>query len=141
MKDSVTVHWKGGMLFAGKSEAGHEMLADARESVGGARSAPSAVEWLYFSLGACTGMDVVSLLRKMRQEVTSYDIQMEFDFQDEEWPHYVRAARVTHVLRGPNLDPALVAKAVALTNDKYCSVASSLRYAAEVTSDFVIEPS
>ena len=78
------VEYKGGMEFVGKVASGHDVRMDAGDSVGGADSAPRPVEVLLSSLGGCTGMDVVSVLRKMKTEPKSLQIEI----QDERATEY-----------------------------------------------------
>jgi putative redox protein len=127
------------MKFTGKGDFGAEMVADAAADVGGGESAATPIELLAFALGACSGMDVVSILRKMKQEITSYTIHVEVDRPTNEYPRPVRKAHIVHVLSGPALEPGMVEKAVRLSDEKYCAVAASLRFPAEVTGEYRIE--
>ena len=135
----MTINWQGGMRFTSKGKFGTEMVADAAADVGGSESAATPLEWLYFALGACTGMDVVSILRKMKQEVTKYSIEVGVDRPATDYPKPIEKAHIIHIISGPNLESEMVDKAVRLSDEKYCAVAASLRFAAEVTSEFRIE--
>ena len=83
------------------------------------------MELLLIALGGCTGMDVVSILKKMRQELTDYQLKV----RGERAPEHPRAythITVEHIVRGRNLNPELVERAARLSETKYCSVLASL---------------
>jgi putative redox protein len=139
MSETMTVSWEGGMLFTAKDDLGWELRSDARENVGGSESAPGPVAIFYFATGACTGMDVVSILRKMKQDVTSYSVTVEAERPSPEYPKPVERLRLTHKLSGNGLNRELVEKAVRLSDQKYCPIIASLRRSAQVVSETVIE--
>jgi len=134
----MKIEWKGGLRFESLANTGELMAADAPTDVGGDDSAPSPMEMLYFSLGACTGIDVVSLLKKMRQDVTAYEIELAITRDTSDWPRPMQAVLITHIVHGKKLDLAMVEKAVGLSDEKYCSVAATLRYRPEITSQIRI---
>ncbi len=138
MSDVTTIRWVGGMKFTAKDDWGNEMFADSGKEHGGEESAPSPVDYLYFASGACTGMDVVSLLHKMRQELTDYRIEIIADRRDE-FPRAVERLKVVHHVKGNNLDRELVEKAVRLSDEKYCTVLASLRINVNVESELQIK--
>ena len=87
---------------------------------------PSPVVALLYSLGGCGGMDVIGILRKMRQDVTGYEIEIVGE-RKEDHPRAVTAIEVVHRFRGRNLNPASIADAIRLSDTKYCSVHATLR--------------
>ena len=132
--------WNGRMAFKGTAPSGVEIAFDTYPESGGDLSAPSPLETFACSVAACGGMDVVSILRKMRQDVTDYSVHIEWERSPEgEWPRPITKVVMTHRLKGNDLDPALVEKAVRLSNEKYCGVLSTIRSEPEVSSTFVIE--
>ena len=139
MSGGMKITWQGGMKFTSVGSFGTEMVTDAARDVGGGESAASPIEWLVFALGACTGMDVVSILRKMKQQITSYSIEVEVQRPTNDYPRPIEKAHIVHTLSGPALEPEMVEKAVRLSDEKYCAVAASLRASAEVTSEYRIE--
>lgn len=139
MSDTMTVRWTGGMSFSATSKFGMEMRADASRQVGGEESAPSPGEYLYFAAAGCTGMDVISILNKMKQEVSSYSITVEVERHMGDYPRPITKLKVIHTLSGPNLDPEAVEKAVKLSDEKYCFVAASLRQPVEVSAEYRVE--
>jgi len=123
----VTVTLEEGMRFRGEDERGLSILM---EGEGGAHPTPMRV--LAMALGGCTGMDVISILRKMRQEVTGYAIRVGGP-RASDHPHVFMALNVEHLVRGRSLDPEKVARAVTLSATRYCPVSAMLRHAAPVT--------
>ncbi|TCS81507.1 putative redox protein [Tepidibacillus fermentans] len=131
----VNVEWKGNMAFEGKGDSGHSVLLDAAPQVGGQNQGPRPMETLLFALGGCTGMDVVSILKKMRQEIETFHMEITGDRASEHPKRYTKI-NVHYDLTGPNLNEEKVRKAIKLTQETYCSVSKSLN--AEVTYSFSI---
>ena len=90
------------------------------------------------SLAGCTAMDIVSLLEKMRQEITAVEVAVEAPVTDEH-PRTYTAMKIIYTLRGPNLDREKVEKAVALSKEKYCGVSALLAKAVPITYEIVLE--
>jgi putative redox protein len=132
----TTVRWKGGMAFEAEPPSGVKFTMDAHPEFGGEGQGPTPVEVLVSALAACSGIDVVSILEKKRQRVTEYAIEVEYDRDPPEsgWPRPLKAIRVRHIVKGENLDPAAVARAVELSDEKYCTVASTLRVGVPITT-------
>lgn len=142
MLSMVTVQWKGGMAFESTPESGCTFTMDAYPEVGGQNLGPTPVEALLSSLAACTGMDVISILQKKRQEVSSYRIEVSgVRMLEGAFPRPFTGIKVIHFLTGPNLDPVAVARAIELSDEKYCTVAATLRANPVMISEFVIEQS
>jgi putative redox protein len=131
---SATVHYAGNDFFVAVSPSGHAVPID----VNGARSAAaSPLELLVLSLGACTAADVISILKKKRETVTDYRVEVRGE-RREEHPRSFRKLEVRHLLRGRGISEAAVAQAVTLSTEKYCSVAATLRPTAEIVSSWEI---
>ena len=96
------------------------------------------MEMLLVGLAACTGMDVLAILRKMRQEVTSYEVRVRDRRSDEHPKRFVEIV-VEHVVRGPALDEGAVARAVQLSAKKYCPASAALAAGCPVRHAHVIE--
>jgi putative redox protein len=132
MAVEVEVIWQGAMAFVGTGAASNfPVKMDASPDVGGSGQGARPMELLLIALGGCTGMDVVSILKKMRQELTDYQIKI----RGERAPEHPRAythITVEHIIRGRNLNPELVEKAVRLSETKYCSVLATINKAARV---------
>ena len=102
-------------------------------------TSPSPVQALLCAAGACTGMDVISILRKKRQAVTGYQIALEGVRRDEH-PRGFTAITMVHQFRGTDLSADAIDEAIRLSVDKYCSVVATLRPGVAVTSRFEILP-
>ncbi|MCK5585747.1 OsmC family protein [Candidatus Bipolaricaulota bacterium] len=125
------VEFTSGMAFVGKGASGHEVHMDAGESVGGADAAARPVEVLLSSLGGCTGMDVVSILRKMKTEPSSLQIEI----QDERAPEYPKVFTKIHLIyrvEGDVPEENLI-KAIDMSLAKYCPIANTLGGVSEIS--------
>ena len=98
---------------------------------------PSPIEALLASIGACTAMDVICILRKKRQNVTSYEVEVEGERRDEH-PRSFTKFEIVHRFRGGELSAAAIEEAIRLSETKYCSIVSTLRPAVPVTSRYEI---
>jgi putative redox protein len=121
-------------LFVGISPSGHALVIETDAT---RACAPTPMELLLLALGGCTGVDVVSILRKKRERVTGYRIEVRGERRTEHPRAYTRI-EVRHVLRGHKLSERAVAQAIKLSDEKYCSVAATLRPAAEIVSSYEI---
>lgn len=135
MGRSVTLTWKGdGLKFEGVTSNGRVDLASGLDPEG---SGNSPMDLLSVALGGCTAMDVLSILDKMRQPVETFTIEVTGD-RAEEHPKRYTSMEVVYRLRG-DLDEAKVARAIELSETRYCSVEATLRPAVPITSRFEIE--
>jgi putative redox protein len=98
---------------------------------------PSPTQALLASAAACTGMDVISILRKKRQRVTGYEIEIVGDRADTHPRKFTKLALV-HRFHGMDLSPAALEEAIRLSEEKYCSVMATLRGCVEITSRYEI---
>jgi putative redox protein len=128
---------KDGMHFVGELE-GFEIPIDANVSVGGQNKGPRPKGLLLTSLAACTAMDVISILRKMRIEPESFSVEARADVTDDH-PKVFKAIHITYTLKGRDIAKDKVEKAVQLSQEKYCGVSAMLKKAAPVEYDIVIE--
>ena len=101
--------------------------------------APSPMEAVLVALGCCTGMDVISILRKQRQQVTGYEVEVIAE-RAEQHPKVFTAMEVVHRVRGRDLREAGVAEAIRLSDTKYCSVHAMLRASVRLSSRYEIVP-
>jgi putative redox protein len=130
----AVVHLVGEDLFKCRTPSGHDIDIDTdRER----NSAPSPMELLLVALGSCTGVDVVSILRKKREQVTDYRVEVRGERRDEH-PRSYKRMEVHHIVTGRNISERSVAQAIELSETKYCSVAATLRPTAEIVSTFEI---
>jgi len=114
------------MHFQAQTAAGHEVILDAAEPFGGQNAGPQPMEMLLLSLAACTAMDVISILRKMRQQVDSYQVRVTGQ-RAEEHPRVYTHIRVEHIATG-DIDEERLARAIELSHTKYCPVTAMLRH-------------
>ncbi len=116
---------------------GHKILMDAAPEVGGENKGPTPKPFLMVSLGGCTGMDVISIAKKMRQDIISFDIEVIGDME-EEFPKEYTGIHIIYTFKGNNLDPEKLDKAVNLSQDRYCGISATLRKAMGLTYEMVI---
>lgn len=137
MKHSVKTSWKGQMAFDSEV-SGHTFRMDAPAEANGADSGPRPKELMLSSVAGCTGMDVVSLLNKMRVEIKDFKILVEADLTDEHPKHYTKM-HITYVFYGKDLPTDKIQKAVELSQERYCGVSFMFKKAFEVTYEIKIE--
>ena len=130
----AVVQLTGNDLFVGYSPSGRAVTIDTDHV---RNSAPSPMELLMLALGSCTGVDVVSILKKKRQNVTEYRVEVRGQ-RREDHPRSYKRLEVHHILTGRNISEQSVAMAIELSEQKYCSVAATLRPTAEIVSSFEV---
>lgn len=136
MKEEINVSWNDKMSFTAKVN-GHEIIIDAVEAVGGEDKGPQPKPFMLVALGGCTGMDVVSILKKMRVELKDFNVKVEGELT-EEHPKHFHKMHVTYEFWGKDLPMDKLKKAVSLSEDRYCGVSESYKKAMELTSEIVI---
>jgi len=129
----ASVKWVGQELFMGTSESGHTIVLDAN----GGSSAPSPLENVLISLGACSSVDIVSILEKTRQAVTGCRVDISGTRVDTV-PKLFSDIHLHFVITGNDVAEKHVDRAVSLSADKYCSVALMLNKSVNITHDFEI---
>lgn len=135
----VEVHWQGGAAFAGDSGSGHRLVIDGPPEGGGTNQGMRPMELLLLGMAACTAYDVVSILRKSRQEPSTCRVTVEAD-RAERPPQVFTEIRVRFTLSGASLKPQVVERAIKLSSEKYCSASIMLGKTARITHEFHIEP-
>lgn len=125
MKKVIDVAWTGNMKFETTID-GHKLTLDAAEEVGGQNQGYRPKTLLMVALAGCTGMDVVSILAKMRVEITHFSLHLEGDIR-EEHPKKYEAMKVVYIFKGKDLEYAKIEKAVNLSIERYCGVNANLR--------------
>jgi putative redox protein len=136
MKSRIDCAWKQGMAFEADVN-GFKLMIDAEPDVGGEDKGPRPKPLTLVSLAGCTGMDVISILKKMRIEPEYFNIAVEGDMM-EEHPKYYHKIHVIYELKGAEIDPEKVEKAVTLSRERYCGVYALLVKGAEITYEIRI---
>jgi putative redox protein len=136
---TVEVDLVDGMHFESFGEDRVRVDLDSGADTGGQGLGWRPMELMLVALGSCTGMDVLSILRKKRQAVTGYTIRVSGERADTE-PHVYTAITVEHVVRGENIAEHAVRHAVDLSEQKYCPAYAMLSKAAPITSSIQILP-
>ena len=134
----AVIHTAGDGLFIGVTPSGHAQVLDTDHE---RASAATPLELLLIALGGCTAVDVVSILKKKRQKVSDYRVEVRGARRDEH-PRAFTRIEVRHIVHGRGVSEAAVASAVELSETKYCSVAATLRPGVEIVTTYeVIEES
>src|SRR5438094_5242706 len=133
-ESKAIIQFAGDEFFVGVTPSGH---AQAIETNSDRASAATPMELLLIALGSCTAVDVISILKKKRQQVTDYRVEVSGARRDEH-PHSYTRLDVKHIIRGHAVSEQAVARAVELSDTKYCSVAATLRGSAEIITSYEI---
>lgn len=128
------------MAFEATPPTGNKFVMDSLPETGGTSKGPSPVEALLGAAAACSAMDVMSIMAKKRQVVTSYRVEIEGERdQAGQWPRPFLSIKLRHIIKGENIDPVAMARSVELSDEKYCTVLATLRAAPKIESEWVIE--
>lgn len=126
-----------GMTFLGTADTGFTVQMDASPAVGGDDSGFRPMELLLIGLGGCTAMDVISILRKKRQDVTGFEVKLDAK-QSSEHPHVFTHIIIKYIVRGYQIDEKAVARAIELSETKYCPAQAMLEQATTVENSYEI---
>ncbi|MEN8007596.1 MAG: OsmC family protein [Candidatus Krumholzibacteriota bacterium] len=135
--ETMTATWTGGMRFVHKSASGHDLVTDAAEAKGGGGTGPSPMELIILGLIGCTGVDVASILERMREPLQGLEVSAICE-RAPEHPKVYTKIHLTYSLQG-DLEEKKVRRAIELSENKYCSVSAMLGHTAEITHEYVIE--
>lgn len=137
MTDTINIQLKGEMSFDVEID-GHHLIIDSAPEVGGKNLGPKPKPLMLASLAGCTGMDVVSILRKMRVPFDDLRIEVQGTLTETHPRYYDRMHIIYHV-KGSNLSLDKIETAVNLSQDKYCGVTHSYRQSATITYEIKLE--
>lgn len=137
MKTSIDMNWKGGMAFETEMN-GHKIVVDASDEVGGQNLGPRPKGLMMVALAGCTGMDVVSILKKMRVDLTYFNVRVEGNLT-EEHPKHFDGMKLIYEFSGENLDREKLKKAIDLSMERYCGVSAVYKKVMEMSYDIVIK--
>lgn len=125
------------MSFIGKADSNHFVVMDASKKVGGEESAVKPIELILIGLGGCTGVDVVSILSKMRAPLEKLEILINAE-QSDDFPKVFTKIHIDYTFYGQGLKNEQVERAVNLSKEKYCSVSAMLSKSAEISHSYKI---
>ncbi len=131
------VVWNGKMKFTGNTPSNFSIVMDASLDHGGEDQGPRPMELVLVALGGCTGMDVISILQKMKEKVENFEIKISAE-RAEEHPKVYKKVHLEYIFKGENLKEENIKKAIELSQTKYCSVSAILKGTAEVTYSWKI---
>jgi len=128
-----------GVTFLGKTDSNHWVPMDGPVEFQGSNAAIRPKELVLIGLGGCTGSDVSSILTKMREPVRRFEIDLKAEVAADH-PKVFTKINITYKFWGENLNRTNIDKAIALSQDKYCSVSAMLKKAVEITHSCEINP-
>jgi putative redox protein len=128
----ATITLREGMAFSATSGSGHEIILDTGIDSGGQDQGPSPMELLLMGTAGCTAMDVISILRKQRQDVTAYQVRVH-GTRAPTHPKVYTDITLEHIITGHNISEAAVARAIELSVNKYCSAYVMMSKTAKMT--------
>lgn len=131
MHHKIDCKWLNNMAFEANADE-HIVNMDADEAAGGQGKGPRPKLLTLASLAGCTGMDVISILKKMQIVPEYFNIQVEGELTDEH-PKYYKKIHLTYQFKGSDIDPEKVEKAINLSQEKYCGVSALLKKGAELS--------
>lgn len=137
MKQTLKTEWKGDMKFEAEVN-GHRLTIDALTESGGHDEGPRPKNLMLLALAGCTGMDVVSILKKMRVELTSFDVDVIADMTEEHPKHYTHM-HIRYIFSGHDLPMDKLQKAIDLSQERYCGVSFMYRKAMKITHEIIIK--
>lgn len=137
MKQKINLDFIGGMAFETELN-GHKIYLDATDEVGGKDTGPRPKGLMMVALAGCTGMDVVSILKKMRVEYDALNIEVEGEMADEHPKKFV-GMKVIYKFKGKDLPMEKIKKAVDLSRERYCGVSANYSDSFEVRHEIVLE--
>lgn len=137
MKETVSATWLNDLAFEADVD-GHKIYMDSSQEHGGKNTGPRPKPLMMVALAGCTGMDVASILKKMRENVEEFTVHVEGDVT-EEHPKRFEGMKVIYKLRGKGIDRKNVEKAVNLSISRYCGVSANYAEAFPIDHEIIIE--
>ena len=134
----VNVKWEGSMRFTATTEEGDSLTMDTDPEGGGEGHGFRPVKLVLVGLGGCTGMDIIWILKRQRQEVTGLEMKVTGTRRKKD-PMYYESVQIEYVVRGRGLRESAVKRAIELSEQKYCSVRGIFRPDVKVTTSYRIE--
>jgi putative redox protein len=139
MKQTIKTRWLNDLAFEAEID-GHKIYLDAAPEHGGKNMGPRPKQLMMVALAGCTAMDVASMLKKMREEVEEFTVEVEGDRSDEH-PKKYNSMKVIYHVKGKNISRKNVEKAVDLSANKYCGVSANYSKSFPISHEIRIEES
>jgi putative redox protein len=136
-RNEISATWQGGLAFEASNSAGLKIVMDSPLAEGQPKG-PAPMQVLLMSLAGCTAMDVVSILQKKRQDITAVEVNVVGNRADDH-PRYYTDIEVSFIVRGRDVDPKAVERAIELSSEKYCSASANLKPTSRITHSFRVE--
>jgi putative redox protein len=134
----MILEWKTNYQLEARNEKGLSVRFDAPLTHGGEETALSPMENVLASLAACSSFHVITILKKMKQKVSNYSVEATAERRETPPPRVFTKIHLKYVVKGLDIDPNAVKKAVHLSEEKYCSVGGMLKNAVELTSSYQV---
>ncbi|MDB9788383.1 OsmC family protein [Candidatus Thioglobus sp.] len=134
---NLSVNWVDGMLMVGKSHSGHSITMDGPIEIGGENLGVRPMEMLLLGVAGCTMIDVITTLKKMRQNLSHCETRISAERANEH-PKVFTDIHIQFIVKGKDLDSKKVDKAITLSAEKYCSASIMLGKTSKITHDFEV---
>ena len=134
---NISVNWVDGLLMVGKSDSGHTITMDGPPESGGENLGVRPMEMLLLGVAGCTMIDIVTTLKKMRQDLSHLETKINAERATDN-PKVFTDIHIQFILKGQDLDEKKVDKAITLSAEKYCSASIMLGEMATITHDFEV---
>ncbi len=133
----ASLKWQGGMKFIATADSNHDVILDSDPSVGGADLGSRPMELILEGLAGCTAMDVISIMRKKRQNVTGFEVTAHAERANQH-PKVFTAIEINYIFRGKDIDPKAVERAIELSEQIYCPAQAMLAQVAPIKLSYEI---
>ena len=133
----ATLTWHDGMKFTATADSNHEIILDSDSSVGGSDQGSRPMELILEGLAGCTAMDVISIMRKKRQNVTRFEVTAHAERADQH-PKVFTAIQIKYTFWGKDIDPKAVERSIELSEQTYCPAQAMLSQVAPITLSYEI---
>jgi putative redox protein len=134
---NAKVTYTNGLQFVGEASSGHAIVMDGDTGVGGHNTGLRPMELLLVSLGGCTGMDVISIMKKKQQDVTGFEININGQ-KAENHPKKFTDITIEYIVKGRGISEEALKKSIDLSINKYCSIKAALEGTAKISFSYRI---
>jgi len=131
------ITYVNGMQFVGEADSGHAIIMDAAPEAGGKNTGFRPMELLLVGIGSCSGMDIVSILKKKKQTISGFEINVNGQ-KAESYPQKFTGIDIEFIIKGKNISEEAVKRAVQLSMEKYCSVKATIEGSANINYAYKI---